>query len=340
MWPCPSCRQLSGKVQELSRNVNTLTQILSEVTKLLNTLNVKHQEAMADLKKENASLNRENKELRMKNGELNLKINSLTWKSFRKSGQRSHALIGNSIIRDVAQDNLVDTEVFCKRGARISDIKSAVEQLTPGYETITGGNDCEDEPARPTEAIVKSYGELIDAAKMKCQSVTVSSICPRISSNNEELQNKIVSVNAGLVASCNDKESVTFSDSTPSFRLSDGSINDGYFMSDGVHITRAAVNRLAVKLNLKIKDNKQGVCHFRYPPNPKNSQNTRALKPINKTTLVPTTTRVQAYKTDSWCFNCGEPNHVKDRCRYSQPVQCHQCHQQGHKSKFCAYYNK
>ena len=151
--------------------------MVSEVTKLLNTSNVKHQEAMVDLKKENASLNRENKELRMKNGELNLKINSLTWKSFRKSGQCSHALIGSSIIRDVAQDNLVDTEVICKRGARISDIKSAVEQLTPGYETITlvtGGNDCEDEPARPAEAIVKSYGELIDAAKMKCQSVTSS----------------------------------------------------------------------------------------------------------------------------------------------------------------------
>ena len=139
----------------------------------------------------------------------------------------------------------------------ISDIKSAVEQLLPGYETITlvtGGNDCEDEPAKLAEAIVTSYCELIDAAKMKCQSVTVNSICPRISSNNEELQNNIVSVNAGLVASCNDKEGVTFSESTPSFRLSDGSINDGYLMSDGVLITRAAMNKMAVKLNLKIKE--------------------------------------------------------------------------------------
>ena len=100
-----------------------------------------------------------------------------------------------------------------------------MEQLTPVHETITlvtGGNDCEDEPAKPAEAIVKSYGELIDDAKMKCQSVTVSSICPRISLNNEELQNKIDFVNAGLVASCNDKEGATFSDRTPSFRLIDG----------------------------------------------------------------------------------------------------------------------
>ena len=102
---------------------------------------------------------------------------------------------------------------------------------------------------------------------MKWHSVTISSNCQCISSNKEELQNKIDSVNAGLVASCNDKEGVTFSDSTPSFSLIDGSNKGGYFMPNGVHITGAALNKMPVKLNLQIKDKRQGVCHFRYPQN-------------------------------------------------------------------------
>ena len=40
----------------------------------------------------------------------------LTWRTFRQSNQPSLLLIGNSVIRDVSSDMLVDTEVVCLPG--------------------------------------------------------------------------------------------------------------------------------------------------------------------------------------------------------------------------------
>ena len=338
VWPCFACRQLNKKVDELGNNFTTLMNMVSDMNKLLTTVNAKHQEEKSKIVEENLMLSNENKELRKTISDLNMKVNSLTWKSFRKSGQRSHVLIGSSIVRDVREEKLIDTEVICKRGGCISDAKTAVEQLTPGYESVTliiGGNDCEAKPPKPAETIVKSYRELIDAAQEKCQRVTVSSICPRLSS--DEVQDKIDSVNAGLVASCSEKEGVDFVDVTSSFRLADGSINDGYILPDGVHITRSAMNKMAAKLDLQIKDKKQGVCDTKYTKTDGLRQSTMmySFSHSHSARIDP-----QASNESSWCFNCGEPNHVKDRCRHSRPLECHKCHQNGHKSKFCDYYTK
>ena len=57
-------------------------------------------------------------------------------------------------------------------------------------------------------------------------------------------------------------------DNTPSFKLGDGSVNDGYLFADGVHITRSAMNKLAMNLKLQVKDRGEGVCR-----NMKNRQN-------------------------------------------------------------------
>ena len=35
------------------------------------------------------------------------------------------------------------------------------------------------------------------------------------------------------------------------------------------------------------------------------------------------------------CFNCGEPSHTVNRCRYSHPIQCYACRGEGHKQKIC-----
>ena len=63
----------------------------------------------------------------------------------------------------------------------------------------------------------------------------------------------------GLVTLCADKK-VIFADSTPSFTLGDGSVNDGYLHRDGIHLTHAAVNRLAKSLRLKKRNDASGDC--------------------------------------------------------------------------------
>jgi len=35
------------------------------------------------------------------------------------------------------------------------------------------------------------------------------------------------------------------------------------------------------------------------------------------------------------CSHCGENNHTTENCRFDRPLQCHQCHYEGHKQKFC-----
>ena len=52
---------------------------------------------------------------------------------------------------------------------------------------------------------------------------------------------------------------MTFVDNDPAFYLADGSINDGYLTTDGVHLTRAATEKLCKNLGLKLKEGVKGV---------------------------------------------------------------------------------
>jgi hypothetical protein len=49
-------------------------------------------------------------------------------------------------------------------------------------------------------------------------------------------------------------------DSTLSIKLADGTLNDWYYHAGGIHITRAATNKLVRNLKLRIKDNVEGAC--------------------------------------------------------------------------------
>ena len=132
--------------------------------------------------------------------------------------------------------------------------------VTDSYNNITlvvGGNDC-DKPSPPSaESVRHDFEELINTSLSKSKSVTVCSIAPRVTT--EEIKETISSVNAKLVALCEEKENVTFVDIDLMFKLSDGSFNDGYLMGDGVHLTDKALNKIALKLNLRMKY-KDGGC--------------------------------------------------------------------------------
>ena len=88
-------------------------------------------------------------------------------------------------------------------------------------------------PSTPAPTVIDAFASVIDAAKAKASTVTVSSVCPRL--KTADITNKIDAVNAGLVTLCADKK-VIFADSTPSFTLGDGSVNDGYLHRDGIHL--------------------------------------------------------------------------------------------------------
>ena len=49
-------------------------------------------------------------------------------------------------------------------------------------------------------------------------------------------------------------------DNSASFYLKDDEINDGYFVNDGINLTRRATDKLAEELSLDVKDKADGVC--------------------------------------------------------------------------------
>ena len=78
----------------------------------------------------------------------------------------------------------------------------------------------------------------------------MSSICPR--NKTVGLTQTIDAVNAGLQSLCSD-ESLTFINNDPAFHLADGTINGGYLLQDGIHLTHKATERLAKNLNLVLE---------------------------------------------------------------------------------------
>ena len=178
-------------------------------------------------------------------------------------------------------------------------------------------------------------------------------ICPRL--KRADMWQRIDAVNAGLATLCKDKGS-TFVDNAPSFSLGDASINDGYLLPDGVHITTRAMDKIARNLKLAVKDAADGVCKDHAPK----STGPRAPRAINRSESGPehrapinksergserritpkkrdnetdwTTVRnkrseaaCRANFTDGQCFYCGEGGHVQTGCRHGRMVQCRTC---------------
>ncbi len=114
-------------------------------------------------------------------------------------------------IKDIDQNKLKDTKVISKPKGKLKDVQDIVSRLPdryPGITIVAGGEDCVADPSASAPDITESFRQLIRDAKEECESVVVSSICPRLSST--ETQDKIDAVNAGLNAVCNDMDGVTF----------------------------------------------------------------------------------------------------------------------------------
>ena len=130
---------------------------------------------------------------------------------------------------------------------------------------------------------------------------------------------------------------------TPSFTLGDGSVNDGYLHRDGIHLTHAAVNRLAKSLRLKKRNDASGVCsrerkpqyQHPHPPTALNHGGDAEWTTVRRRGRPAVSARRVSGSTRVSCHFCGEEGHSKDNCRHGRPIECHACHRPGHKSKLC-----
>ena len=193
---------------------------------------------------------------------------------------------------------------------------------------------------------MNSYRNLINTTKSNLINTTKSrGICPRLTS--EATRDTIDATNAGLIVMCSEEEQVSYVDNTTSFKLADGSANDGYYLADGIHITRAGTNKLAKNLNLRLMDQAEGACR-NSTQSPSNSTGIHDIskRPTQHSRRNHTPSdddgwhtqvsrRHRGTRRDSRCQYGGEEGHDSGTCRHGRPVVCHTCNHTGHKAKFC-----
>jgi lysophospholipase L1-like esterase/uncharacterized coiled-coil protein SlyX len=279
VWTCPSCRkvpdlihlmyntmekmreeeasfkiQVTSHLADLQKRMATKDKVINELTNIV-----------AEQNKEISSVSQELVNLRKAMAETNNKISANTWSNFRNdTSERPTLVVGSSIIRDMSPSQLDNTRVVSISGGRIADVAAEIDN-TPskkydGIVLIVGGNDCDprDPSTKKTPAdLVEQYRSLVRTSKQKARNVTVSSICPRICS--DEVKSRIDAVNAGIQI-LSAEENVNFVDNTPSFYLKDDSVNDAYLLKDGIHLTYRGTNKLAQNLRLNFKHGQKNVC--------------------------------------------------------------------------------
>ncbi len=331
IWPCPECRLTGALVKSVKSAVEDLAELVGKLNEQIEKLD---QERRNDV--ENLSAQIEN--LTQVNAALSNKIANSTPAVPDKRQHPKTIVLGDSLVKDLDKEKLVDTDVQYQRDARIVDVIGKINTLSGDYSHIAlvvGGNDCDGE-ARPSGTdIVSSYGRLVDVAKQKAREVTVSSIPPR--TRSKDTREKIQAVNAGPVALCREKE-VKFVNKDPFFVFEDGSVNEGYIEPDGIHLTRSGLN----KMDLKPKDATTGVygksdvgtrvdgvrASTRQDSRESDSQRQGLARHHQ-------TSNHSRRKDDTRCYYCYERGHVKGNCRHGREVRCNGCRRLGHKMKFC-----
>ncbi|CAH1788314.1 unnamed protein product, partial [Owenia fusiformis] len=350
---------------KLERLVNTISNLTDKIDDLSNTtvdlkdsmeimkinLNAM-QTTNADLVSQLAAKTSQCKDLNDECIHLRKHLTSL--KSQNSNESDKTLVIGSSIIRDFDENKLNNTEVKCISGGKIKDVHEHLSKLNkPGpkpYKRIilqVASNDASQKDAKP-EPIVNEYKLMVTGAKTICDEVHVSSIIPR--TDKKSAQDVLAAVNAELDSLCDADEKLNFINNDKTFRLQDGSINDGYLDNRGLHLTYAGSNKLAQNMQLDRKfeditrprpnlrkqtqpnsDGWQTVNHNRNKNHPNNGTNSL---PNNRSNITPNRSG-----NATACFKCGESSHLASACWHPQSVRCYICNQLGHKQTRCPSLN-
>ena len=377
IWPCPHCCSIFELLATMNKNIEANNKLIETVSATNDTLKASLDRAntVIDDKKNEYDLLKETVvQLQGRIKKLESDLDKKTTEIHR-NGQS--LLIGDSLIRDVDEGKLVRTKIKAIPGANIKDITKHLSEEAGGYDiplnkmfVCVGTNNCSSDLDLDTTS--KSYQEMIDTMKTMVRSpadIVISSIPPRCDGN--EQQSRVESLNAVLTTIADDTGAV-YVENDASFKLTDGSINDGYILpSDGIHLTKQGTNRLLKNMQVPIKhDIKKDATKSWRQQNKNNQRNAKAAKKqqpshghhphiedeTDGTDLSHSfwsTVRSKArpnrnrpkpprknHRNDARCGYCCEFNHTTAECGFKQPVECRQCHQQGHKQKFCSEMSK
>ena len=238
-------------------SLHNLTSLVTTLAQTIQALQKDQEKAAKDIAAKGKLYN----ELLAQNAEFRDRINAVYqdasathWSGLPKPSNT--VVIGSSIIRDIDDTKLINTQCICVSGGKIDDIrKKGMEFPTTSKLArailVVGGNDCDSQLNQcDASELVAQYKDLILSAKEIATAVTVSSVCPR--RRSLEVTERIGAVNAGLSVLC-DEMGVSFINNDRSFYLQDDTVNYGYLLPDGVHLTKPATNKLVANLKLQLR---------------------------------------------------------------------------------------
>jgi hypothetical protein len=278
---CSSCKETVVTMKSLQSTILSLNNLLSTnvetITSLQHDLNHR-QEQYRLLHDECVKLKEENRRLQelAKNTQNDPVLSMQTDNVSGSLDSSDHLVIVDSVLRDIDEEKLVQTNVQKLPGGRIANVQKKLESYHgASYKSVTlhvATNDLydlRDEPEKIQDA-VDNYKSLIQQAKPIADQVHISSVCPRLDCVKELVQ----PFNAALKVLC-EETGVNFIDHTPSFTLGDGDINDGYLWKHGPHLTRPGVNCVVRKLRMLVKPGITDVSKDRYSLNQTRSSRPR-----------------------------------------------------------------
>ena len=266
-WSCPSCRKMSQKIKNLQMSVKSLFCLVEQLTASIGPIFQQKQEtlesvllskALTNKTKECEKLMEQNLRLQQqlakkKKPDLDESIeigNSTDTDSESEDGEdfQGHLLIGDSLIRNVEPitDNIT---IACRKGAKIHDLTKKLKKDKRKYSQITivcGTNDIATKAN--VEKIGSKFNDLLQIARKRCKSITVSSIPPRL--DDRVTEQKLKDVNRCLETKTK-QVNANFVDNDLNFRFMSDIPDTSLLQMDGLHLSLTGVNRLLHNLALE-----------------------------------------------------------------------------------------
>ena len=240
-------RSANDKIDVLTELVQTLVTTMEGNSDNLRTIKSQY----AQMEDDNKLLKRNNEALETEVKELKRRLNSA---EHQTSTAKKTLILDSSLVRNLDEHKLHDTEVLCLRGAKVADLAKELEMVRSSPRTYSrilllgGGNDAsQDEEHVDLEQAISQYKTMVNTANEICDNVCIVAIPPRLQPTHAN--ENIMTLNANLLALAQETE-VHFIDNPKSLFLSNGEVNDGY-LYDNVHLNIKGANKLAHSMGLK-----------------------------------------------------------------------------------------
>ena len=318
IWLCSTCKEIPSLVKGLSSLVQdqqkeikalqeenrTLAELVGEQKAMLDSMH-------ADSVKDDHELNQGLVEPAIDNETAEVSANR-------------YIIVGDSMIKNIEERGLTDTDVSCLPGARVKDVHEELKQVDvstlEGVIIHAGTNDCVSNTKLKDGK--KDFENLVKELKGRAPvaDIVVSTVCPRLDANAQ----RATEMNTHIRSTAR-KYNCKVVDNEKNFRSRDY-INP----RDKLHLNKAGTRYLLMNISASCK---RKIVKGRHQ-----ELSARPGKP-NRDTV---SHRHQGRRDDNHghgrdantkrCLFCGEKNHVKKNCRHGKSISCFNGGEAGHKS--------